>query len=131
LYGTLTYAHHEKLHNFFCSFGSFHLTIFSCKLISRYIKALFVSDLDFVELHNGTIPDHQFNEAINGVFRQAKKDMRTAQDRAMGTSAKKQKIDHGQQTIDRMIRSKKSTSSVTNKTTTMSSSTIFDSDDDD
>ena len=45
----------------------------------------FFSYLDFVELRNGAIPDHQFNEAINGVFCQAKSQLRKENKNVMKT----------------------------------------------
>ncbi|CAF4041448.1 unnamed protein product [Rotaria sp. Silwood2] len=85
---------------------------------------------NFVELHHGVIPKHDFNEAINGVFRQAKRDKENVQRFTMVPSVKKQKTDYNQQKITKMLCSKKSTSSVANKTTTMCSNTILDHDDD-
>ena len=83
-----------------------------------------------MELHHGIIPDHQFNESINGVFRQAKKDHENAKEVKMELSVKKQKTAHNQQKMNKMFCSKTLTSSAANKITTICTNSIWDNDDD-
>ena len=75
----------------------------------------FFSCLDFVELQNGAIPDHQFNKAINGVFRQAKSQLRKENKNVMETPTNRTTYTDGQQTIDKVLLGKKSTPSMLTK----------------
>ncbi|UJR18427.1 hypothetical protein I4U23_005332 [Adineta vaga] len=85
---------------------------------------------NFVEAHHGPFSnDRPFNEAINGVFRQAKED-KDGNEGSIKPISKKRKSTGKQLTIDNMISSKKSKSNNTNKTTTMTNSTQSLSDDD-
>lgn len=94
---------------------------------------MFCSFLDFVQLHNGPVPDHPFEEAINGVFRQAKRDMRKNQQEIITKPVEKKKSNNGQQSIDKFC-SKKSAFNIGHKIMQVSSnpkSNLDDDDDDD
>ncbi|CAF1685599.1 unnamed protein product, partial [Adineta ricciae] len=70
----------------------------------------------FVEAHHGPIDnDRPFNEAINGVFRQAKDEKEKSGSSSKITSEKRKTCDK-QLTIDDMVSSKKS--KISSKTTT-------------
>ena len=91
----------------------------------------FFSYLDFVELQNGAIPDHQLNEIINGMFRQAKSQLRKENKNVTKTPTNRTIYTDGQQTIDKMLLGKKSTPRTVNKIGTISKCTTSDSDSDD
>ena len=89
---------------------------------------MFNFTLDFVELHNGPIPDHQFNESINGVFRQAKSYIKKSKDNEVKIVSSNA-IDDGQLSIIDMIRRKKPAPNVTNQVTISEDDTSSNSSD--
>ncbi|CAF2107014.1 unnamed protein product [Rotaria magnacalcarata] len=85
---------------------------------------------DFVELQHGPIPDHQFNEAIDGVFRQEKLKMRKAQTpaaKAIQKPVEKNQNSNRQQSIDAFY-TKKSTLNIQEKDKEVAVVTTSDSD---
>ncbi|CAF4615852.1 unnamed protein product [Rotaria socialis] len=85
---------------------------------------------DFVELQHGPIPDHQFNEAIDGVFRQEKLKMRKAQApaaKAIQKPVEKNQNSNRQQSIDAFY-TKKSTLNIQEKDKEVAVVTTSDSD---
>ena len=89
-----------------------------------------ISEQDFVALQTGPIPDHQFNEAIDGVFRQEKHKMRKAQTPVVKTTQKsveKNRNSNGQQSIDAFY-TKKSTFNMQQKAKEVAVVTTSDSD---
>ncbi|CAF4709789.1 unnamed protein product [Rotaria socialis] len=85
---------------------------------------------NFVELQHGPIPDHQFNEAIDGVFRQEKLKMRKAQTpaaKAIQKPVEKNQNSNRQQSIDAFY-TKKSTLNIQEKDKEVAVVTTSDSD---
>jgi hypothetical protein len=81
-------------------------------------------------LQHGPIPDHQFNEAIDGVFRQEKLKMRKAQtpvEKAIQKPVEKNKNSNRQQSIDAFY-TKKSTFSMQQNDKEVAVVTTSDSD---
>ena len=83
--------------------GQYYLIkkLFSIKPQDTTYSTYFFSLLDFVELQNEPIPDHQFNEAIDRVFCHEKQKMRKAQ-----ISIEKNQNSNRQQLIDALYMKK-------------------------
>ncbi len=84
--------------------------------------------LDFVEARFGIITNRQFNEAVDGVFRQAKPaGQNEPKQKSTRTAIKKKKCTDRQQSID-IYYSKKSISNTKHKSSNNTSTTMLDSD---